>query len=103
MKVLLAFFEPRRDRDPDRLTLRSKANPHREQQAVIEPADQDSGRYEPKLHAHDSIHQAVMALVTVPVVDVADVRVSVVEHVVMVRVGVRSPRRDRRVVDVLVV
>jgi hypothetical protein len=60
MKVLLASFEPRRDRDPDRLTLRSKANPHREQQAVIEPADQDSGRYEPKLHAHDSIHQAVM-------------------------------------------
>src|SRR5215217_2644981 len=61
MKVLLASFEPRRDRDPDRLTLRSKANPHREQQAVIEPADQDSGRYEPKLHAHDSIHQADMA------------------------------------------
>src|SRR3954470_3709351 len=41
MKVLLASFEPRRDRDPDRLTLRSKANPHREQQAVIEPTDQD--------------------------------------------------------------
>jgi hypothetical protein len=41
MKVLLASFEPRRDKDPDRLTLRSKANPHREQQAVIEPADQD--------------------------------------------------------------
>ena len=41
MKVLLASFEPRRDRDPDRLTLRSKANPHRERQAVIEPTDQD--------------------------------------------------------------
>jgi hypothetical protein len=27
--------------DPDRLTLRSKANPHREQQAVREPTDQD--------------------------------------------------------------
>jgi len=31
MKVLLAAFEPRRDKDPDQLTLRSKANPHREQ------------------------------------------------------------------------
>ena len=60
MKVLLASFEPRRDKDPDRLTLRSKANPHREQQAVIEPADQDPGRYEQTLNAHDSIHQAVL-------------------------------------------
>src|SRR3954454_16895325 len=40
MKVLLASFEPRRDRDPDRLTLRSKANPHRERQAVTEPTGQ---------------------------------------------------------------
>ena len=46
MKVLLASFEPRRDTDPAQLTLRSKANPTRERQAVLEPADQDPGRYE---------------------------------------------------------
>jgi hypothetical protein len=61
MKVLLASFEPRRDRDPDRLALRSKANPHREQQAVIEPTDQDPEtlRATPQHHPA-SIHQADM-------------------------------------------
>jgi hypothetical protein len=41
MKVLLASFEPRRDKDPNQLTLRSKANPHRERQAVMEPTCRD--------------------------------------------------------------
>lgn len=62
MKVLLASFEPRRDTDSSRSTLRSKANPTHEQQAVLEPADQDAGRYEHTLNAHDSIHQAVLDL-----------------------------------------
>lgn len=62
MKVLLASFEPRRDTDSSRSTLRSKANPTHEQQAVLEPADQDAGRYEHTLNAHDSIHQADPAL-----------------------------------------
>jgi hypothetical protein len=47
-------------RDPDRLTLRSKANPTREQQAVLEPADQDLRTLRAQLDAHDSIHQAVL-------------------------------------------
>ena len=43
MKVLLASFEPRRDRTSARLTLRSRANPTSEQQAVRESTDQDPG------------------------------------------------------------
>jgi hypothetical protein len=48
--------------DPDRLTLRSKANPHREQQAVIEPADQDPWtlRARPQ-RLHTILYQAVVA------------------------------------------
>jgi len=60
MKVLLASFEPRRDRDPDRPTLRSKANPTHEQQAVIEPTDQNPRTLRAHRNAHDSIHQADM-------------------------------------------